>query len=157
TPSVRFSKNGDWMLLMERSDNPSIEVLSQPELKIAGMRINPATSGPSRQIGIENIKIKNTESGEEIQIVGLPAQPNMGDFRFSHDEKYMVFTQTEADGISLWLVDLTTNSAKKLTEKIINDVYGNSVLWTPDNNLLVKAVNPNRGSTPQKPSAPAGP
>lgn len=157
TPSVRFSKNGDWMLLMERSDNPSIEVLSQPELKIAGMRINPATSGPSRQIGIENIKIKNTEAGEEIQIAGLPAQPNMGDFRFSHDEKYMVFTQTEADGISLWLVDLTTNSAKKLTEKIINDVYGNSVLWTPDNKLLVKAVNPNRGSTPQKPSAPAGP
>ena len=157
TPFVRFNKNGEWMLLMERSDNPTIEVLSQPELKIAGMRINPATSGPSRQIGVENIKIKKTQSGEEFQITGLPANPNMGDFRFSHDEKYMSFTQTEVDGISLWVVDLTTNAAKKLTEKIVNDVYGNSVIWTPENNLLVKAVNPSRGSIPEKPSAPVGP
>lgn len=157
TPSVRWSKNGDWMLLMERSDNPSIAQLSQPELKIAGMRINPATSGPSRQTGVENIKIKNTQSGEEIQITGLPSNPDMGGMSLSHDEKYMVFTQTDADGISLWLVDLTTYSAKKLTDKIINDVYGNPVAWTPDNKLIVKAVNPNRGGVPQRPSAPAGP
>nr|WP_240510853.1 prolyl oligopeptidase family serine peptidase [Algoriphagus antarcticus] len=157
TPSVRFSKNGDWMLMMERADNPSIEMLSQPELKIAGMRINPATSGPSREIGIENIKIKKTQSGEEIQITGLPSQPSMGGMSLSHDEKYMAFTQTEADGISLWLVDLNTYSAKKLTDKIVNDVYGNSILWTPDNKLLVKAVNPNRGAIPIKPSAPSGP
>ncbi|WP_287059252.1 hypothetical protein, partial [Algoriphagus sp.] len=45
TPSVSFSKNGDWMMLLERADNPSIEELAQPELRIAGMRINPATSG----------------------------------------------------------------------------------------------------------------
>ncbi|MDR7127801.1 dipeptidyl aminopeptidase/acylaminoacyl peptidase [Algoriphagus sp. 4150] len=157
TPSVRFSKNGDWMLMMEGADNPSIEVLSQPELKIAGMRINPATSGPSRQIGVENIKIKKTRSGEEIQISGLPAQAHLGGFRFSHDEKFMTFTQTDSDGISLWLVDMQTYSAKKLTDKIINEVYGNSVLWTPDNKLLVKAVNPSRGAIPTKPSAPAGP
>lgn len=157
TPSVRWSKNGDWMLLMERSDNPSIETLSQPELKIAGMRINPATSGPSRQIGVENIKIKNSQSGEEIQITGLPSQPNMGGMSLSHDEKYMAFTQTDSDGISLWLVDMNTNSAKKLTDKIVNDVYGNPVAWTPDNKMLVKAVNPNRGDIPKRPSAPAGP
>jgi dipeptidyl aminopeptidase/acylaminoacyl peptidase len=157
TPTVRLSRNGEWMLLMERSDNPSIEMLSQPELKIAGMRLNPATSGPSRQIGIENLKIKKTDSGEEIQITGLPSQPNMGGIRFSYDENYVVFTQTDRDGISLWLVDLTTNAAKKLTEKTVNDVYGNAVLWTPDNKLLVKMVNPNRGPVPAKPSAPAGP
>ena len=157
TPSVRFSENGDWMLVMERSDNPTIEMLSQPELKIAGMRINPATSGPSRQTGVENIKIKKTQSGEEIQITGLPSKPNMGGMSVSADEKYMVFTQSDADGISLWLVDLSTNSAKKLTDKIVNDVYGNSVLWTPGNKLLIKAVNPNRGAIPVRPSAPAGP
>jgi dipeptidyl aminopeptidase/acylaminoacyl peptidase len=157
TPSVSFSENGDWMLMMERSDNPTIAMLSQPELKIAGMRINPATSGPSRQTGVENIKIKRTQSGEEIQITGLPSEPNMGGMSVSADEKYMVFTQSDADGISLWLVDLSTFSAKKLTDKIINDVYGNSVLWTPANKLLVKAVNPTRGAIPVRPSAPAGP
>ncbi|MCE7057093.1 prolyl oligopeptidase family serine peptidase [Algoriphagus sp. AGSA1] len=157
TPSVRFSKTGAWMLVMEGADNPGIEVLSQPELKIAGMRINPATSGPSRDRGIENIIIKHTQSGEENQISGLPMQPHMGGFRLSNDEKYLAFTQTDADGISLWMVDMATYSAKKLTDKIINDIYGNSVLWTPENKLLVRAVNPYRGSIPKKPSAPAGP
>ncbi|MBN7814444.1 S9 family peptidase [Algoriphagus pacificus] len=157
TPSVNFSKNGDWMLLLERADNPSIEDLSQPELRIAGLRINPATSGPSRGRGVENIKVKMTQSGEEKQITGLPSKPNMGDFSMSHDEKYLSFTQTEANGISLWVVDLTTLEAKKLTDAIINDVYGNSILWTPENQLLVKAANPSRGSIPQRPSAPAGP
>jgi len=157
TPTVRFSKDGEWMLVMERSDNPSIEMLSQPELKIAGMRINPATSGPSRQIGIENIKIKKTESGEEIQISGLPTQPNLGGLSFSKDENFLSFTQTDADGISLWVVDLKTAAAKELTGKIVNEVYGNSVLWTPDNKLLVKTVNPNRGAIPTRPTAPAGP
>ncbi|MBN3581498.1 S9 family peptidase [Algoriphagus aestuarii] len=157
TPSVNFSKNGDWMLLLERADNPSIEDLSQPELRIAGLRINPATSGPSRGRGVENIKVKMTQSGEEKQIAGLPSKPNMGDFSMSNDEKYLSFTQTEANGISLWVVDLTTLEAKKLTDAIINDVYGNSILWTPENQLLVKTANPSRGSIPQRPSAPAGP
>lgn len=157
TPSVNFSKNGDWMLLLERADNPSIEDLSQPELKIAGLRINPATSGPSRGRGVENIKVKMTQSGEEKQITGLPSSPNMGDFSLSHDEKYLSFTQTEATGISLWIVDLSTFEARKLTDAIINDVYGNSILWTPDNQLLIKAANPSRGAIPQRPSAPAGP
>ena len=157
TPSVSFSKDGSWMLLLERADNPSIEDLSQPELRIAGLRINPATSGPSRGRGVENIKVKMTRDGEEKQITGLPSNPNMGDFSMSHDEKYLSFTQTEANGISLWVVDLSTFEAKKLTDAIVNDVYGNSILWTPENQLLVKAANPSRGSIPQKPAAPAGP
>ncbi len=157
TPSVSFSKNGDWMLLLERADNPSIEDLSKPELKIAGLRINPATSGPSRGRGTENIKVRMTRSGEEKQITGLPGKPDMGSFSLSHDEKYLAFTQTESNGISLWVVDLGTFEAKKLTDAIINDVMGNSLVWTPDNQILVKASNPSRGAMPQRPAAPSGP
>ncbi len=157
TPSVSFSKNGDWMMLLERADNPSIEELSQPELRIAGLRINPATSGPSRGRGIENVKIKMTRGGEEIQIKGLPANPSMGGFVLSKDEKFLAFTQTEANGISLWVVDMTSFEAKKLTDAILNEVSGDAMAWTVENEILIKAINPNRGNIPQKPSAPAGP
>ena len=157
TPSVSFSKNGDWMMLLERADNPSIEELSQPELRIAGLRINPATSGPSRGRGIENVKIKMTRGGEEIQIKGLPANPSMGGFALSKDEKFLAFTQTEANGISLWVVDMTSFEAKKLTDAILNEVSGDAMAWTVENEILIKAINPNRGNIPQKPSAPAGP
>ncbi len=157
TPSVSFSKNGDWMMLLERADNPSIEELSQPELRIAGLRINPATSGPSRGREVENIKIKMTKSGEEIQIKGLPVSPSMGGFSLSKNEKYLAFTQTEATGISLWVVDLTTFEARKLTEPILNEIFGNAMAWTPDNQILIKAINPSRGAVPNKPAAPTGP
>jgi hypothetical protein len=133
TPSVVFSENADWMLMLERADNPSIETLSQPELRIAGMRINPATSGPSRSRGIENLKVRMTQSGEEIQIKNLPANASIGGIGLSNDEKYLAFTNTESNGISLWVVDLSTFEARKLTDAILNDVYGNVMTWTPNN------------------------
>ncbi len=157
TPAVTFSKDGSFMLLLERTESPSIEDLAQPELRIAGLRINPSTTGPSRAGGYTNLKIKKTATGEEIQVTGLPSPAKMSGFTFSLDERYLAFTQTEAKGISLWVVDLSTNTAKALTGPILNQVLGNSMAWLVDNSLLIKAVNPARGKVPSAPVAPAGP
>ncbi len=157
TPSVVFSKNGEWMMLLERAGNPSIEDLSQEELRIAGLRINPATSGPSRSGSVENLKIKMTQGGQEIQITGLPANPKMNGFSLSKDDRYLAFTQTEATGISLWVVEMSTYQARKLTDNILNEVLGGSLTWTPENEILIKTVNPARGVIPKAPAAPAGP
>ena len=157
TPAVTFSKDGSFMLLLERTESPSIEDLAQPELRIAGLRINPSTSGPSRAGGYINLKIKKTATGEEIQVTGLPSPAKMSGFTFSMDERYLAFTQTEAKGISLWIVDLSTYTAKAVTGPILNQVLGNSMAWLADNSLLIKAVNPARGKVPSAPVAPAGP
>jgi dipeptidyl aminopeptidase/acylaminoacyl peptidase len=157
TPAVTFSKDGSFMLLLERTESPSIEDLAQPELRIAGLRINPSTSGPSRAGGYTNLKIKKTAKGEEIQVTGLPSPAKMSGFTFSLDERYLAFTHTEAKGISLWVVDLSTHTAKALTGPILNQVLGNSMAWLADNSLLIKAVNPARGKVPSAPVAPAGP
>jgi dipeptidyl aminopeptidase/acylaminoacyl peptidase len=157
TPSVSFNKDGSMMMILDRTEAPSIEDLAQPELRIGGIRINPAISGPSRAGGFTNLKIKKTRSGEEIQIKGLPSNPKMNGFSLSLDEKYLAFTQTESNGISLWVVDMTTYQAKKLTYPILNQVFGNSVAWLPDNSIIIKAVNPSRGAMPKAPLAPAGP
>jgi dipeptidyl aminopeptidase/acylaminoacyl peptidase len=157
TPAVTFSKDGSFMLLLERTESPSIEDLAQPELRIAGLRINPSTTGPSRAGGYTNLKIKKTATGEEIQVTGLPSPAKMSGFTFSLDERYLAFTQTEAKGISLWVVDLSTYTAKAVTGPILNQVLGNSMAWLADNSLLIKAVNPARGKVPSAPVAPAGP
>jgi len=157
TPAVTLSKDGSFMLLLERTESPSIEDLAQPELRIAGLRINPSTTGPSRAGGYTNLKIKKTATGEEIQVTGLPSPAKMSGFTFSLDERYLAFTQTEAKGISLWVVDLSTHTAKALTGPILNQVLGNSMAWLADNSLLIKAVNPARGKVPSAPVAPAGP
>ena len=157
TPQASFSRSGEFMLLLERAGNPSIEELAQPELRIAGIRINPATNGPSRGGSVENVKLKNTRSGLEQDIKGLPSSPKLGNFSLSKDEKFVAMTHTSNTGISLWVVDLSTLEAKKLTEEIVNGTYGNAITWTPDNKILLKAVNPSRGNMPKAPLAPAGP
>ena len=157
TPTVTFSKDGSLMLILSRSESPSIEDLAQPELRIAGIRINPRTSGPSRAGGSTNLILKKTATGEEIQVKGLPAKPKMNGVTFSPNEAYLSFTQTEDEGISLWIVDLKTYEAKKLTAPILNQVQGNSVAWLSDTSLLIKAINPSRGELPKAPLAPTGP
>lgn len=157
TPLVSFSRSGDFMLVLERAGNPSIEELAQPELRIGGIRINPATNGPSRSGSFENVIIKNTRNGQEQQIKGLPSNPRLGGFSLSKDEKYVALTNTSNTGISLWVVDLSTLEAKQLTDEIVNGVYGGAFTWTPDNKILLKAINPKRGNMPKQPSAPSGP
>ncbi len=157
TPIASFSKSGDFMLLLERSGNPSIAELSQPELRIGGMRINPATNGPSRTRGYENIKIKKVKDGEKKDIQGLPSDASIGGISLSHDEKYAVLTNTTDSGISLWLVDLEKLQAKKLTDEIVNGVYGSAITWTMENKILFTGINPKRGNKPETPVAPSGP
>src|SRR5690606_20510670 len=65
TPFVTFSPDKQWMLQLERSDYPTIEQLSRPELRIAGMRMNPANFGPSRANYIIGITAKRIKDGQE--------------------------------------------------------------------------------------------
>lgn len=157
TPIVSFSRSGDLMLLLERSGNPSIEDLAQPELRIGGIRINPATNGPSRSGSFFNVTVKNIKTGQQQSIKGLPNNPKLGSITLSKDEQYAAVTNTTNTGISLWVVDLTTYEAKKLTEEIVNAIYGSAISWTPDNKILLTATNPNRGQMPKAPLAPSGP
>src|SRR5580692_3788343 len=52
TPYVEVSPgdgvSGRWLLIEEISGLPSIADLAQPELRLAGLRFNPKTNGPSR-------------------------------------------------------------------------------------------------------------
>src|SRR5688500_3896872 len=58
TPGVSITGNAEWLLLMERSDFPDIAELAEPELRIAGLRINPANFGPTRSGASTNIQVK---------------------------------------------------------------------------------------------------
>jgi dipeptidyl aminopeptidase/acylaminoacyl peptidase len=157
TPLVSFSPSGDFMLILERSGNPSIEELAQPELRIGGIRINPATNGPSRSGTFKNVIYKKTKGAEEKPVMGLPSNPKLGNFSLSKDERFLALTNTSNTGISLWVVDLSTMLAKQLTDEIVNAVYGTGITWTPDNQILFTGINPNRGAMPKAPLAPSGP
>lgn len=158
TPSVSINATGDWMILMERSGYPSIAELAQPELKIAGIRINPRTNGASRSYSYNGLIFKSIADNVEIPVKGLPEKPLIENVSWSPDGQTIAFTNTVEAGIELWMADLSTGQAEKLTDAVINDALGGlPYRWISDKTLLYKAILADRGEKPVEPLTPKGP
>ncbi|HEX7844475.1 MAG TPA: hypothetical protein VF476_01675, partial [Chitinophagaceae bacterium] len=67
TPNINIDDKGEWMIFTESNSYPSVEELARPELRIAGLRINPNNFGPSRQNFINNLYFKNNSTGKEYK------------------------------------------------------------------------------------------
>lgn len=157
-PVAMISSNGENMLLLDMSGLPSIAELSQPELRLAGLRINPATNGKSRSLSYSGIKLISVNRGTESTFTGLPAQPALADITWSPDEEKIAFTHTGGNGIELWIADLKTLEAKRLSTYKLNDSYGQSFIWHPDGKSLMAKFIPDNQKLPQEPdNIPSGP
>ena len=156
TPSVILSSDNQTMLLLHRPGLPSIAELSQPELRLAGVRFNPSTNGPSRvqgMIRISSMKIDGTETGD---LKGLPSGASLGGVTWSHDNKRFAFTNTTGNTIELWVADAATMTAQKIDEGL-NNVLQRNVTWLPDGSLIYLRTLRNRGKAPELSTVPTGP
>ena len=93
-PSVRLSPDGGYMAVLTRPGLPGIDVVSQPELKIGGLRINPRTNGPSRGWYYDGLKFKRVSDAVESEVTGLPADPKISYVSWSPDGEWFAFTIT---------------------------------------------------------------
>lgn len=157
TPAVSLSPDKGLMALLDRSDYPSIEELSRPELRIAGLRINPENFGPSRNNFFIGLKFKSLKDKKDIEVTGLPSPLQINNFTFSPDSKKAVFLQTYPDHIELWLVDLTTFTAKQLSKRKVNATLANPVAWLSNSNNVLFLAAIEGKSMPQKPRVPSTP
>ncbi len=73
-PSVLLDDHKEFMVLLYRNAFKSIEELSQEELRLAGLRIDPKTNIGSRVTYFNNVEIKNitVKNGKPTQVKGLP-------------------------------------------------------------------------------------
>ena len=159
TPAVSVNAKGDWMLLMERPGYISIEELSQPELRLAGLRINPRTNGSSRGSNFVSLKIKSVQGDQEREIQGLPTNPLIQNVSWSPDGQKIAFTLLKDKGLELWMADFNDGMAQQLTGPVINDALGgNPYQWFSDSKRIIfRSVLENRGAEPASPLVPLGP
>jgi len=157
TPTVSVDSKGEWMLLMERNSYPSVEELGQPEVRVAGLRINPANFSLSRQNYINNLYLRNLKSGAEFKIAGLPANLLANAVSWSNDEKKIAFTHTTNARVDLYVIDVATRQAKKINQLPLNTILGSAYTWVSDNTILYKAAIKPPASMPRKPVTPKGP
>ncbi len=157
TPGVSFNSRGEYMLVLERSSMPLVEDLAQPELRIAGLRINPNNFGPSRSAYTTDITIKEVATGKEFRLTGLPANLKAGNLQWSPNEDKAAFTNTTNHTIDIYVIDIKAHKAVKVNKASANLVLGAAFHWIDNNSLMYAAVNKQLNLAPKKPVAPNGP
>ncbi|HAQ64596.1 MAG TPA: S9 family peptidase [Bacteroidales bacterium] len=157
-PAVRIDSRNQYMVLLERYAFKTLEELAQDEVKLAGLRINPQTNGGSRSTVYYGLDLILIASGQSVKLNGLPENPRFGEVSFSPDDSQLAFTNTTSDGIELWVLNLATGEAKRLTEPRLNGVMGFSYEWGPDSkSLYVMCIPEHRRPLPADKVLPIGP
>ncbi len=143
-PSVLLNDSKEFMILLYRDAYKSIDDLSQEELRLGGLRIDPKTNIGSRVTYFNNIKIKSLhKKGADIsQVKGLPTNPKLTNFNWSPDQQKLALTNTTTNGVEVWVLDLASATITKLTQAIVNANIGDVINWFEDGqSLLVKMVS----------------
>ena len=141
-PVVVMNTDGDTMLLLYRDSYKTIDELSEEELRLGGLRINPKTNIGSRTTFYNNVKIKDVSETETRDISGLPENPKLSNFSWSPDESKMALTNTTDSGVEVWILDLEKASVSKLTEATLNANMGNPISWFKDGKSLLLNMIP---------------
>ncbi len=156
-PGVSIDDKGAWMLLMQRNSQPSVEELAQPELKIAGLRINPNNFAPSRQNFFNNFILKDIKAGKEYPVTGLPVNMLAGNVSWCPNNKKIAFTNTTNKSVDLYVIDLATRKATKANKQPLNLILGQAFVWMDDKTLLYKTILQPASAAPVKSLMPLGP
>lgn len=140
-PSVFMDSKRDWMIFTYRNTYKTLDELNQEEMRLGGLRINPITNIASTVTYVNNLEIRKINGKQETQVKGLPTNAKITYTSFSPDEKKLAFTNTTAQGVELWVLDLETATAKKITEDNLNANLGTPYTWYKDSqHLLVRRI-----------------
>jgi hypothetical protein len=166
TPGVELSPAGAAgkrsMLIEHFSGLPTIAELAQPELRLAGLRFNPRTDGPSRGRYDTSLELQALPNGKAIAVAGLPEHAKIRFADWSPDGQKISFVNIsdakENAGLSLWIVDVATAKARRLPGIALNGIFGSPCEWLSDSQSLVcRTVPADRGPAPTRSEVPTGP
>ncbi|RTY86484.1 S9 family peptidase [Flavobacterium sp. RSP49] len=158
-PSVSMDTKKEYMLLTYRNTYKSLDDLNQEELRLGGLRINPITNISSTVTYVNNLKLRKIKDKNEVQVTGLPTNPRISTIGWSPNDTKISFSHTTASGVELWVIDVTSAKATKLTEATVNANIGSPFSWMNDNEtILVKMLPKNRAALlDAKKDLPTGP
>jgi dipeptidyl aminopeptidase/acylaminoacyl peptidase len=158
-PSVSIDGKAENMVLLYRDQFKTIAELSETELRLAGLRINPVTNIGSRTRYYNKVELQRVGDKKTINIEGLPEQYRVSNIEWSPDESKVAFTNTTQKGVELWVLDVASAAAKKISEDNLNANMGQPYIWQPDGSgFLVKVLPDDRQALINKSEAiPTGP
>ncbi|MCP4052134.1 MAG: S9 family peptidase [Mesoflavibacter sp.] len=142
-PGVQIDSKGEHMVLLYRNQYKSIEELSETELRLAGLRINPITNIGSRTNYYTNLKVKQVKDKEAKQVKGLPDNARLSNFSWSPDESLIACLNTTPKGVEVWIVNIENANAYKISNANVNANMRSTINWFKDNKHLLVKMLPN--------------
>ncbi len=175
SPTVRLSPDRQWLLVMERPALPPISEVGAPELRLAGIRINPRTYAGSRDTFMTGLKLIAVPAGAPAAAKGkapkkiapaasalprsvtvqIPASRRIVQAFFSPDSKSLALILGADDGLELAIADVATGASRTLTEAKLSGVLTSPCAWSA--NLALVCLMRTEGKPPAKPVIPNGP
>ena len=140
-PSVLMDSKSENILFTYRNTYKNLEDLSQDEMKLGGLRINPTTNISSTLTYVNNLKVRKFKGKELVQVKGLPSNPKIAYITWSPDEKSVAFTNTTTTGVELWILDVSSGWSHKVTDAKLNANLGSPYTWFANSqSILVKML-----------------
>jgi len=156
TPWASIDDRGTYMILSQAGSYNKVEELAQPELRIAGLRINPNTFGPSRNRFVRSYTIRHLASGRETKVSGLPDPLQGSGPVWNPSQTRFAVTHTRPDGIDLYEVEIRTGVARKVNLTPLNLVLA-GFSYIDDETLLYFTTLASSDAAPVRPMTPQGP
>lgn len=158
SPSIRLDPLRKWLAIQEQPNLPPIKDLARPELRIAGLRIDPRANTHSRLSYFTKVILKSIDKGFERPVEGFPEGVGLGTVQWSPDGNHIALTVTNEAGRALWVADVESGRARRLGDLALNGVFGAGFGWMPDSRrLVVLAIPQGRPAAPERSSVPDGP
>lgn len=157
-PQSIVSRNNTWLLLLERPLYKNLEELAEPEMKLAGLRMNPANFNVSRSSYYTSLTIQKLNGEKPVQLRNMPQPLRAQYVQVSPNENYCSFVQVSPSKLGLWIIDLKTGDAKMILEEGLNATMGSPYQWSNDEQLLYckwKGDKTRMESTAELPKGPA--
>ncbi|MBW3551458.1 MAG: S9 family peptidase, partial [Proteobacteria bacterium] len=157
-PQLSLSPDRDMLAFIQSPALPSIVDVAQPELKLAGIRINPRTYARSQFSFGSDLWLTDIATGEQHRIAGLPTELALVSLSWSPDQRHLALSHVDkaAGELQLWLVEVATGQARRLGSQALNAVAGRGYHWLPDGQRLLVTLRAG-GEPPVSDGVPSGP
>ena len=145
-PSSYLSGDGQWLALFDRKRVETLDDLAKEELKLAGIKLNPANFSRSRpRTKFSGLQLKHIATGAVIAVNNLP-NGVIRSPKWSSNSEYLAFIVEQPTQANLWVYNTQTKQARQLSDVSLNSVLTAAPYqWLPDSTAIVANVAVNLG------------
>lgn len=137
TPSLGLSPTREYVMFAYPQEMPDIAEMAQPELRLAGIRINPENFGASKPRLVQKITLRKFDAKEEYPVTGLPENGKIKSFDWSPDGKKLAIIIYQPKTIELWVANVADGVAKRWATNLHDALGWSPMEWTPDSKSIV--------------------